>query len=90
MATIWKFPLSLVPDYQGVQMPAGSRLLAVQLQREFVVLWAIVQDTAPMVRREIARFGTGEKLPPNPGEYIGTVQVSDGHLVWHYFDQGSR
>lgn len=85
MAAIWKFPLDVV-DLQAVKMPAGSRLLTVQVQHGSPVLWAIVQPTAPVVRRDIRIVGTGHPLPAALGEYIGTFQMLEGELVWHAFD----
>lgn len=94
MSTIWKFPLILV-DENRVPMPAGARILSVQVQSDevshgfAVMLWAFVSPSASAVTRVIRIVGTGnpasgcENLP-----FIGTVQTHEGRYVWHVFDGG--
>jgi len=84
MTAIYKYP---VGD-SAVSMPAGARLLTAQMQHGSLFVWAIVDPSAPRVLRCIRVYGTGHELPANPGAYLGTVQMHDGALVLHVFDEG--
>jgi hypothetical protein len=46
-------------------------------------LWFLCNESAPKEDRTIAMFGTGNPIPDNPMEYIGTIQE---RLVWHVFE----
>lgn len=88
-AVIWKFPL-VVEDRQVITVPLGAKLLTVQMQRDQILLWALVNPDEPVVsRRTIAIVGTGHEHKAelfSKAQYIGTVQ--DYGLVWHIFDIG--
>lgn len=68
-------------------MPDHAKLLHVGEQDSRLYVWALVDPTAPNVKREIRYYGTGHPIIGDPGEFIGTVQMSMG-LVWHFFDKG--
>ena len=71
-----------------VVLPKGARILSVGEQGGVPMLWAIVEDTAPLVERRLLAIWTGMDLPnSDPGRYIGTIH-SAGGLVTHYFDLG--
>ena len=82
--TIWKFPLA-----PSLVMPTGARLLDVQMQDGYPILWAEV-DASPeanAVTRNLAVVGTG--WPDSvlaTSKYVGTYQ--DGSLVFHVYDLG--
>lgn len=84
MSTIYKYPLPAV-GRNHLNMPAGAKLLTVQLQHGVPTVWAVVSDE-PIESRVIDLRMTGETLPPDPGEYIATVQMQDGNFVLHAFD----
>lgn len=90
MTTIWKYSLDLT-DEQQLKIPKGSQILAVQVQRGDLVLWAIVDTEAPMEERGIVIVGTGHPFP-NVGiaRHIGTVQMMDGALIWHVFEKARK
>lgn len=99
--TIWKYPLH--GGVRAVQMPAGARLLVVGAQppadishaaewgssSAAVFLWAMVDDSAPVVARRILVGGTGHQYDPawRDAPYVGTVQLPTG-IVVHVFDGG--
>lgn len=85
MKTILKYPLPLVPG-ESVGMPAGARILDVQMQGFRPYLWALVDEDAigTPTARAIAVYGTGAPIDGDPGHYVGTFQ--DGVFVWHVFD----
>ena len=82
---IWKFEIK-VTDRQIVPMPAGAKLLDVQMQRGVCCIWAMCEPRAPSEPRHIAIYGTGEPVPDEPGEYVATFQMVDEALVFHVFE----
>lgn len=82
---IWKYELAIGEDNK-IQMPAFAKILTVQPQGLGIYLWALVCPHVPLDERVIAVYGTGQPLPHNCGEYIGTVQMPLVALVWHVFD----
>ena len=82
---IFKTVLDL-EDTQRIDLPMGATLLTVQTQNGKLCLWYECYEKALMQKRVIAIFGTGHPMPDNPGKYIGTVQLSDGGLVFHVYD----
>jgi hypothetical protein len=90
--TVWKFELRIT-DVQEVRMPRGAELLCVGTQAGtdgVVMLWARVGIDAarsqPLAVRRIRIAGTGH--PDATGDYVGTVQLHGGALVFHVFDLG--
>ena len=85
METIYKYPLTIV-DEQDVPMPRNARLLSVQLNRDHVCLWAVVDPDEDIELRRIFCHGTGHDVDPNATRHLGTVQMRQGTLVFHFFD----
>jgi hypothetical protein len=81
--SIWKYPLSR--DGWHGSVPVGARFLSAQVQHSDIVVWALVDTTAPVETRKFRILGTGFPLEGEPGEYVGTVQTHNGHFVWHIF-----
>lgn len=83
---IFKYGLSSPGQDSRLHLPIGSGLLTVQLQKDWPTLWVLVDDTQE--HTEVVRitcFGTGWDIPDDyRGEYLSTVQETDGY-VWHYF-----
>lgn len=89
MKQIWKFPLH--PDVIAYDMPAGAKILTVQVQDDTPVLWALVNPLAPKEPRQIRFIPTGQDMEgDNNGglEYINTFQIptARGILVFHAFE----
>lgn len=83
MKTIWKFPLEL-KDLQNISIPEGAEILTCAIQSGGVFLWAVVDPSLPLQRREIEMIGTGNQIPEEERRYISTIL--DGALVWHIFE----
>jgi len=85
--TVWKFPLR-VDDTQTIEMPSGSEVLCVQNQSDTPTLWARVPNVhAPMMERKFHLIGTGHQAGTRDlRQYIGTVQIMGGMLVFHVFE----
>lgn len=83
MKVIFKYKL-ILDGSQIIDMPPGE-ILCVQLQKGDPFIWALVDEKAAHVKREIEIFGTGHDMPPVTRKYIGTFQ-QDG-FVWHVFER---
>jgi len=84
MKTIWKFPLAIV-NWQDVEMPMGATILSVDVQKDILCIWALVDPTRNKVNRRIRIAGTGHEIDPRGLDYIGTAQMAGGDLIWHVF-----
>lgn len=83
MNTIWKFPLART-DKQTVHLPAEFAILSVGLDpQDQICLWAAVTAGPLEYFVEILIVGTGNKLPSDAGDFLGTV--NDGPFMWHVF-----
>lgn len=83
---VWKYP---IPDGFGtleLDMPAGARVVDVQLQHGVPVMWAVVDPDAPPTKRVFGVIATGTALPFRLGKHLGTFQLFDGETVLHVFD----
>jgi hypothetical protein len=92
MLAVWKFTI-LLDDEVNVEMPYGAKLLHVASQYgdpAVLQLWALVEPTASPAKRQIYIRGTGQPISDLEAglDYVGTVIVADGRLVWHVFDGG--
>ena len=86
MKTIYKYPI-YPADYVEVEMPAGAEILTVQLQRNQLCLWALVDSAAPVRKCRFRIAGTGHPLDDEvvASKYVGTFQLNDGQFVFHVF-----
>ena len=82
---IWKWKLEAT-DVQTIEVPAGAKLLDVQVQGGLPNLWALCDENAPSTTRRIAIYGTGNPMPDEPGEYIATFQMHGGAPMFHAFE----
>lgn len=87
---IYKYELELT-SRQMLALPVDAEILCIQAQHGTLQLWAIV-DTSPTAEVESRTFeicGTGQQLTELTDEYrfhLGTVQMTNGNLVWHIFE----
>lgn len=82
---VWKYVMKT--GAERFEMPDGARILACQLQRGEVTLWALVNPELPaIVKRDFMLYGTEHEIPDaDKLRYIDTVQ--NGPLVWHVFEE---
>ena len=82
---VWKFFLaSSARQYIG--LPRNAEILSVQKQDRNICLWVLVEPKNNIIPRAILMIGTGHDIPDDTGRFIGTVQMAEGALVWHYFE----
>lgn len=93
---VWRFALPLT-DRTILQMPRGARTLSVGPFRQSagdgmyyenppLDLWALVHPEADLTPREFLVVGTGNPLPPDVRNYVGTTYSHGGSLIWHVFE----
>lgn len=90
MRTIHKAAIK-VTDTQSVKLSPRDTILTVQVQCDQLCMW-YVTDTEDRERadRVIRIFGTGHPMPDYsspPLGYIGTIQLRDGALIFHVFQE---
>ena len=76
------------PGFFDLELPEGSKILSFQLQEPCPTIWYKC-DPNPSNPKEIRHFvliGTGEDIPRNTKEYIGTIQLGKYGLVYHLFE----
>lgn len=86
MKAVYKYPLEIT-DEQVVNMPLNAKILCVQIQRSVPCLWVEVNtEETEFEERKIYIHGTGHEYEEE-GSYIGTIQLYDGRLVFHVFEE---
>lgn len=86
MLKIWKWELKET-DEQTISLPAGAKILTVQVQSRTPCLWALCDvEVGIAAPRRISIYGTGHPIPSAPGRYISTFQLLEGRLVFHVFE----
>ena len=83
--SIWKFPVEIVEE-QTIVMPEGAKIHFAAVQYGVPTIWAEVDLGVPLVERKIRVYGTGWQIPGDPGRYIGTFMMYDGHEIYHAFE----
>jgi hypothetical protein len=85
---IFKYPAP-ISDALLIQMPKRAKVLTVQVQHGQPQLWALVDDDGSSVPRAFKWFGTGHSVERTAGNYVGTVQLEGGALVFHLFEMAA-
>lgn len=87
MKRVYKYPLE-VNDEVSVYMPKGARVLSVQVQDGRPCLWAECNPDGESVLRTFLIRGTGHPIDDEiEKEYIGTIQMCEGLIVFHVFEK---
>lgn len=104
MRTIWQYCLDeYLFDEKGqattrpvIPMPAGARVLCVQMQNNRPCIWAGVNTDDDLEPRTFQIVGIGNPMPMSENEvlrYVGTYQTSDDYysgFVFHLFEVEER
>lgn len=85
MKTVFKYTLAIT-DHQEITLPKGAQPLSVGIQNGHLMLWCLVDDQADLAMpRDVYVHGTGHKVDDIPLQYLGTVMLNGGALVFHVF-----
>ena len=83
---IFKWTLQ-IEGWQEIEMPIGAQILVMQIQKENPQLWALVDEKNATEKRLFITCGTGQEMPGDVVDYIGSYQIKNGSLVFHVFEQ---
>lgn len=89
MTTIYKYELQFPVGKGRFMAPTGGRPVSFQLQLGRYVVWMEVNEQNHDAQYEWGVYGTGHQIPPDSGEYVGTVQAAYS-LVWHLYMKESK
>ncbi len=85
MRVIHKY--TVPPGCSAYKFHRGAVILTIQVvQHGEVVMWALIDDSKPTMTREFLLVGTGQPMPTDTLDYIGTVQLEGGALILHLFE----
>ena len=82
---VYKYKLQLTKDIQEVVLPQGAQILCIKIQNDELCMWALVDPD--QTYNEVVKIrcaGTGHEITEDV-EYIDTVVLLDGELVFHFF-----
>jgi hypothetical protein len=84
---IYKYPIPMTSKF-SLSLPKDSKILTFQAQNNISCIWfSFPANTNEEIFRKFEIYGTGDDIiSPYNLEYIGTVQLADGKLVWHLFE----
>ncbi len=84
---VYKYELE-VKDDQAVLMPEYAKVLTFAVQRGKPCIWALVDPERSVETRTFRMVGTGHPIEGYPYnlDYIGTVQLAGGDLIFHLFE----
>ncbi len=87
MKKVFKYVLEFA-DYVELELPVGAKILHFGIQYGDPRIWALVDPTAGKEIRKFRFAGTGHPItePDSELDFIGTVMMRDGALVWHLFE----
>ena len=82
---VYKYKLQITKVIQEVVLPLGAQILCIKMQNDELCMWALVDpDQTYNEVIKIRCAGTGHEITEDV-EYIDTVMLLDGELVFHFF-----
>lgn len=83
---IFKYEITVGPGEAPLELPEGAKILSVQEQKGWVVLWAEVDPGRLLKPSGLIMIYTGSDVPGD-ARYLATVQ--SGGLVFHFYVKNS-
>jgi len=86
---IYKYPLKRGERDIVIEMPVGSKILSVNNQYDYPVIWALVDEEIKHTEgRHIVYYLTGEKFEIDSEHiFIGTCLFDNGSFIIHVFEK---
>ena len=87
MLKVYKYKIK-VDNYFELDLPYGAWVLDVDLQKQDIYLWALVNPDAELEKRRFRFAGTGHEIDEEVYQlsHIKTFQIMAGSLVFHIFE----
>lgn len=82
---VYKYKLQITKVIQEVVLPLGAQILCIKMQNDELYMWALVDPD--QTYNEVVKIrcaGTDHEITEDV-EYIDTVMLLDGELVFHFF-----
>ena len=82
---VYKYKLQITKVIQEVVLPLGAQILCIKMQNDELCMWALVDPD--QTYNEVVKIrcaGTGHEITEDV-EYIDTVMLLNGELVFHFF-----
>lgn len=80
-----------VEERVPLELPQGAQILSVQVKGGTPCLWALVDPEAALEPRPLRVSGTGWEVERGHlGHFLGTIQLRDGALVFHVFEEATN
>ena len=82
---VYKYKLQITKVIQEVVLPLGAQILCIKMQNDELCMWALADPD--QTYNEVVKIrcaGTGHEITEDV-EYIDTVMLLDGELVFHFF-----
>jgi hypothetical protein len=87
MKQVWEYTIK--PNELVHEVPAGGIIRCVDEQFGEVCAWIEVDPKAPKNKRRFEVYGTGQPINEDMGnqrEYLGSVKLEGGALVFHVYE----
>ena len=84
MSTIWKYELP-IGDQFTIDIPNAGRIVHAEVIDNKPFIWVLVDESEGLLRWHFTGYGTGYKMPADPGNHVKTFVMSEGKFVYHVF-----
>lgn len=81
---VFKYVLPIT-DHVTIQIEQAADILTAQMQGADLCLWALVDPEMPKLPMHFRIAGTGHAIKEDSLEYISTIQLDGGALIFHIF-----
>ncbi len=82
---IWHFDVP-ISECVGLSLPHGAIIFDIALYENGIRLYVSCDEDAPPQDRELFVLTAGTYIPSLHVEYLGTVSMLDGNLIYHVFE----
>lgn len=86
MIVVWKYPIELTDDIIKLSLPQASQILDVDVQYNSINMWVKHESDNIKENRYFKWFGTGQPIDMTNLEFVKTLILHDGQLVFHLFE----
>ena len=87
---IYKYEYLRDPFDPIINIHKGAKILSTGVQNRQIMIWAMVDPKAPLVKRLLVMYGTGHTMAKEHVDFpfVGTVFIDE--FVFHIFDGGEK
>jgi len=85
---VWKYEIPIQDEFT-IQIPRGSDILYVDVQRGKPCLWALVDPNERLTSYQFILMGTGHLIKTDLAlTHRGSFRLCEGAVVFHLFEAG--